>query len=850
MNRRTWYLVMNGLVGLWAVATVVVVSVHRLFPAGGWLMVHLLLLGAVSTAILVWSQHFADAILRRPAPGGRVSHGIRLAGHTVGAVLVVAGIVQGAWLLVLAGGAIVAAVAVAHVALLTLQSRRALPARFAPLVRFYVAAGAALVLGVSAGVLLARADLTADWQARLYPAHLTLNLLGWVGLTVVGTVVLLWPTVLRARIGDTGDRAARASLWLLLAGLLVVALASLSGIRPLVAVGVLVYLSGLALVVVEGFRQARQSPPASFAAWSIAAAMAWFVGCTIAFGIILTVGGDARDAGLAALVVPFAGGFAAQIVVGALSYLLPVVIGGGPEVSRRTAAQLDRAAAFRVALVNAGGVLYVLPVPSLVRVIVSLVVFAAFVAFLVLAVRALLVVRAAPKRAPRPAHLTGSLAAAAGVLVLAVTGGIALDPAAAGIGVAGTGGDAAASGRTTTVQVVMKDTRFLPDVIEVPAGDRLVVELTNEDDMDHDLTVENGMSSDRLGPGETAVLDVGIVSGDLDAWCSIAGHRLLGMVLNIDVTGGSSAGDAHEHGGEAGGGVAPPVLDHDASPAPGFEARDAALPPAASGTVHEHTFLVSELPLEVGPGIPQTAWTFGGTLPGPTLRGKVGDVFDITLVNDGTVGHSIDFHAGSLAPDVPMRTIAPGESLEYRFTATRAGIWLYHCSTMPMSLHIAAGMFGAVIIDPPDLPEVDREYLIVQSELYLGAPGAEPDPVRVATQHPDLVVFNGYADQYRFAPLRARVGERVRVWVLDAGPNRPSSFHVIGGQFDTVYFEGEYLLRDGGSSGVGGAQALALQPAQGGFVELVFPEAGHYPFVTHIMSDAEKGASGVFEVTD
>src|SRR5690606_11616678 len=141
------------------------------------------------------------------------------------------------------------------------------------------------------------------------------------------------------------------------------------------------------------------------------------------------------------------------------------------------------------------------------------------------------------------------------------------------------------------------------------------------------------------------------------------------------------------------------------------------------------------------------------------------------------------------------------------------------------------------------------EYLLVQSEVYLGPPGGEPDPARIATQQPDLVVFNGYADQYRFAPLQARVDERVRVWVLDAGPNRPSSFHVIGGQFDTVFFEGEYLLRDGGSTGVGGSQALALQPAQGGFVELVFPEAGRYPFVSHIMSDAEKGASGLFRVT-
>jgi FtsP/CotA-like multicopper oxidase with cupredoxin domain len=122
---------------------------------------------------------------------------------------------------------------------------------------------------------------------------------------------------------------------------------------------------------------------------------------------------------------------------------------------------------------------------------------------------------------------------------------------------------------------------------------------------------------------------------------------------------------------------------------------------------------------------------------GPVLRGKIGDRFEITLVNDGTIGHSIDFHAGMLAPDRPMRTIQPGESLTYTFTAVHAGIWMYHCSTMPMSMHIANGMFGAVIIDPPDLAPVDREYLLVQSEFYLGAQGETADADRIATQQPD-----------------------------------------------------------------------------------------------------------------
>ena len=280
------------------------------------------------------------------------------------------------------------------------------------------------------------------------------------------------------------------------------------------------------------------------------------------------------------------------------------------------------------------------------------------------------------------------------------------------------------------------------------------------------------------------------------------------------------------------------------------------LEPLGDQRVHELTLTAQELELEVAPGITQTRWTFNGQVPGPTIRGRVGDVFEITLVNDGTMGHSIDFHAGALAPDEPMRTIAPGESLVYRFTAERSGIWMYHCSTMPMTAHIAAGMHGAVIIEPEEgLPEVDREYALVQSEIYLapgsGQDGAEPaelDADAVLAERPTFVAFNGIANQYDEHMLEARVGERVRIWVLDAGPNRASSFHIVGGQFDTLYLEGAYHL--GPEAEGAGAQALGLQAAQGGFVEMTFPEAGHYPLVSHIMVDAERGAHGFVHVTD
>lgn len=117
------------------------------------------------------------------------------------------------------------------------------------------------------------------------------------------------------------------------------------------------------------------------------------------------------------------------------------------------------------------------------------------------------------------------------------------------------------------------------------------------------------------------------------------------------------------------------------------------------------TLEATETVLGVAAGVRQQLWTFGGTVPAPVLRGKVGDVFNVTVVNKGALGHSIDFHASYAAMDDKMRTIAPGESLVYQFKAEHSGIWMYHCGTAPALMHIGNGMYGAVVIDPPNLAQ-------------------------------------------------------------------------------------------------------------------------------------------------
>jgi nitrite reductase (NO-forming) len=401
------------------------------------------------------------------------------------------------------------------------------------------------------------------------------------------------------------------------------------------------------------------------------------------------------------------------------------------------------------------------------------------------------------------------------------------------------------------VDVRLADMRITPSVVDVPVGARLILRVTNTDTVRHDLYIDGGPRTPLLAHDQTTRLDVGVVTHTVEGWCTVPGHKAAGMTMSIRVTGSSGAmpsmampsmATPTRPAGAAAG------IDPNATPGPDWTPYDPALKPAPGATEHRLTLTIRDALTEVAPGVRQTLWTYNGTVPGPILHGHVGDLFTITLVNDGDEAHGIDFHAGSVGPDEPMRSIGPGKSLIYQFRAEYSGAWLYHCSTMPMSLHIANGMFGAVIIDPPDVDRADQEFVLIQSELYLGSQDGVAAEAKIATGKPDAVVFNGYVNQYDHAPITVRAGHRIRVWIVDAGPELGTSFHVVGAQFDTVFKEGAYLLRPGNAE-AGAAQTLDLAPGQGGFVEFVLPSVGHYPFVNHAMVDAERGAHGSFDAT-
>ncbi|GAA1733234.1 multicopper oxidase domain-containing protein [Nonomuraea bangladeshensis] len=844
--RASWHLRANAVVVGWLALTVVAALAGGVLPAPRWLLVHVFLLGAISTAILIWSEHFTVALLRVRTPPHRGSLA-RLGLLNGATVAVLAGVSVGPWQVAAAGAAVVAGVVLWHAAVLVRLVRQALPGRFGHVIGWYVAAAGALATGGVLGGLLAADVGHGAAHERTQAAHAVVNLFGWVGLTVLGTLFTLWPTVLRTRMADGTRRASRLGLRLAAPGLAVATGGLLAGSRWAALAGLVAYAMGALAALVPPADALRRRRPHSGAAWMLGAAIGWFEVALAANAVVVAT---RPAAGVAAALEPLLPlvlvGFVAQVLFGSLLHLLPAVLGGGPARFKENAALLERGWAVRLAALNVGVPLLVLPVPSPVVLLGWALVLGSAVAFVALAVTALVRARPAQETADAamasPAgggHQRRSMPAVAGVVA-----GCLLTAAA--VVVATTGGPGPATATVTgsrTVEVTLSGMSVRPAVIEAPLGTVLTLRITNADAQRHDLRMETGERTPALAPGQSATLKLAALGAAVDGWCTVAGHRAAGMTMRIVPTGTSAHAAGHAGAHPSG----PARLDLAAPMSPGWKPYDASLRPAPGGTEHHVEIRADDRAVqEVAPGVRQRVWTFNGTMPGPVLRGKVGDVFVVTFVNGGTMGHGIDFHAGATAPDGPMRTIQPGERLTYRFRAEFAGAWLYHCSTMPMTQHIANGMYGAVVIDPPGLPPVDREYLLVQGELHLGEPGSEAQVAKLRAGEPDGWMFNGAAAGYDHAPLRAEAGERVRLWAVAAGPSSGTSLHVVGAPFDTVYKEGAYALRSGDP---GGAQTLDLAPAQGGFAELVFPEPGRYPVVDHTMRRAEAGAHGLFEVS-
>ena len=393
------------------------------------------------------------------------------------------------------------------------------------------------------------------------------------------------------------------------------------------------------------------------------------------------------------------------------------------------------------------------------------------------------------------------------------------------------------------------DLGFDPASVEVDQPGRYTVTFVNDGAIPHDLTFADDTVL-QAEPGDTATGEVVVPAEGLGYICSIPGHADGGMRGAITVTGSNP--DEVPHSGSGHDAPANEAIEPDPD-APEYTPRDPAVPDLEPGDVHEIELVVSEHEMTVAPGIVQTVWSFGDSVPGPVLRVKVGDTVRVTLVNPETnkLPHSIDFHASMVAWNDEMRSINPGEELVYEFVAKYAGVYMYHCGTTPALHHIAQGMFGMIIVEPEGgLAPVEHEFALVQNEWYMveQAGFISLEEASAAAPAPDAVVWNGIVNQYADHPIQVPVGEEVRVFVLNAGPSIDSSFHVVGTIFHEVIKEGVHLVE--GNDGNWGSQAVDLAPAQGAIVEMRFDEDGMYPIVTHAFNFVGRGALGMFQAGD
>ncbi|WP_286229722.1 multicopper oxidase domain-containing protein [Neobacillus mesonae] len=259
--------------------------------------------------------------------------------------------------------------------------------------------------------------------------------------------------------------------------------------------------------------------------------------------------------------------------------------------------------------------------------------------------------------------------------------------------------------------------------------------------------------------------------------------------------------------------------------------------------------------IELAKGDVYKAWTFNGEAPGPVIVVNEGDTINFTLKNmDPAIPHSMDFHAVHTAPSKNFANVMPDKSGTFSYPANNPGVFMYHCGTKPVLGHIANGMHGMIIVKPkngyPTDSKVDREYVVIQNEWY-----KYNDLDDMTNGVPKYVVFstkalkdgdmntNGTVGALSDHPLLAKVGDKVRFYVLNVGPNEVSSFHVVGTMFDDVYVDGNPYNH------MKGMQTIMLPASGGAVVEFTVTEEGSYPFVTHQFNHATKGAVGALKVT-
>jgi len=390
-------------------------------------------------------------------------------------------------------------------------------------------------------------------------------------------------------------------------------------------------------------------------------------------------------------------------------------------------------------------------------------------------------------------------------------------------------------------------------------GDTVKVTLTGGDSVEHDLAFPdfNAQSEHIIGKGSTSTFEfVADKPGTFHYNCLLAGHKEAGMIGDFVVTGSAplNAAPASAPANSSAVVTGPVVVNNPATTGADIVRDPAEIPAQTQMGVREpQTVRIDletvEIEGQLADGTTYKYWTFNGKVPGPFYRVRVGDTIEVHLKNltNSTMAHSVDFHAVTgPGGGATMTQTAPGEETMFTAKALNPGLFVYHCATPMVAQHIANGMYGMILVEPEEgLPPVDREFYVMQGEVYtneaFGSTGLLTENQQaLLNENPEYLVFNGavgaLTDQ---KPLKAKVGETVRIFFGVGGPNFTSSFHVIGEIFDRVYEQASLT-----SPALTNVQTTSVPPGGATMVEFKLDVPGRYILVDHALARLQRGLAG------
>jgi nitrite reductase (NO-forming) len=372
------------------------------------------------------------------------------------------------------------------------------------------------------------------------------------------------------------------------------------------------------------------------------------------------------------------------------------------------------------------------------------------------------------------------------------------------------------------------------------------------------LNARSPMFDGRSGPAKLSFKLT--QAGKFTYFCSVPGHRQIGMEGVLAVTGPADASAAAPKA-QAVAAAPPPVNGAKAIAPASTKAVSVAMDPnavpkalgARAPQLVKYAIETVELDGRLDDGTTFTYWTFASKVPGPMLRVKEGDTIELSLTNraDSKAVHSIDLHAVTGGFGGGEHTqVAPGQTKVVTFKALNPGLYVYHCATPSVAHHISAGMYGLILVEPKaGLPKVDKEFYVMQGDLYtshaFGTKGHhEFNQERAADEMPTYYTFNGSVGALgKEHKMVAKVGDTVRIYFGVGGPNYTSSFHVIGEIFDKVYSFADVI-----SPAARGIQTVTVPAGGAVIVEFKLDVPGNYILVDHALSRAERGLVGILHV--